>query len=92
MVQLLYRPELAPGTRADDAAEILTPTAPTGAECEPVTWQVVIDADTGRHLFCSVTPERYRPCTADVTAEPAAPIADPDVWYDGSYLYARRPG
>lgn len=92
MVQLLYRPELAPGTNVDDAAEILTPTAPAGVECEPVQWQVVVDADTGRHLFCAVSEERYRPCTGNVDTEPAGPIADPDLWFDGAYLYARRPG
>lgn len=92
MVQLLYRPELEPGTSVDDAAEILTPTAPTGTECEPVRWQVVVDADTGRHLFCAVSEERYRPCTANVDIEPAGPAANPDLWFDGTYLYARRPG
>lgn len=92
MVQLLYRPELEPGMGADAAADVLTPTAAAGVGCDPVTWQVVVDSDTGRHYFCAVTAERYRPCTSNVAEEVTGPIATPDLWFDGTYVYPRRPG
>ncbi len=92
MVRLLYRPELPAGITPSRAARVLTPTATTGVECAPVPWQVVIDAGTRRPYFCVASTERYRPCTADVSVEPPAAIARPDLWFDGTFVYARRPG
>lgn len=92
MVQLLYRPELAAGMSPARAAKVLVPTAATGVTCEPVTWQVVIDADTNQPYFCAVTPERYRPCTSDVADEVTGPIEHPDLWFDGTYVYDSLPG
>jgi hypothetical protein len=56
-----------------------------------VTWQVVVDAGTQRPYFCAITADRYRPCTAAVDVEVTGPIAHPDLWFDGTYVYATRP-
>ncbi len=92
MLALLYRPDVAPGTPAARLARMLSPTATSGAECEPVTSQIVIDATTQRPYFCTTTAARYQPCTADVNRELVAPIAHPDLWFDGTYVFTRDPG
>ena len=91
VLAILYRPEIEPGMRAAQVTARLAPTAPTGAGCEPVAWQLIVDAGTSRPYFCHVGPERYRPCTSNVAVEPTDPLPNPELYYDGQFLYDHLP-
>ena len=91
VLSILYRPEVEPGMRATQVTKRLSPTAPTGAVCEPVAWQLIVDAGTSRPYFCHVGPERYRACTSNVAVEPTNPLPNPDLFYDGRFLYDHLP-
>jgi hypothetical protein len=88
---LLYDPRLAPGLdrRAIDA--LLVPTAVDGATCGPVDLELVRAAGTGRQYFCLRSTDRVRPCTSNVSVEPALPLRRPDAWTDGASLSVSRP-
>jgi hypothetical protein len=92
VLSILYRPEIEPGMKAAEVVRRLSATAPTGAECTPVAWQLIVDAGSNRTYFCHVGPERYRPCTSNVATEPTDPLPNPDLFYDGQFLYDNRPG
>ncbi len=83
---LLYDPRLAPGIDARGVGERLMPSATTGTGCDPVDLELVRAAGTERHYLCARGPQRVRPCTADLSREPALPITNPDAWTDGSSL------
>lgn len=91
VLSILYRPEIEPGMRAPEVARHISATAPTGAECTPVAWQLIVDAGSNRTYFCHVGPERYRPCTSNVSTEPTDPLPNPDLYYDGQFLYDEPP-
>lgn len=90
MVELLYRPALAPGMTAAAVQQVLVPTAPSGPSCDPPRWRLVRD-QRGGFLFCERTGERYLPCTSDTTTEPHDPLPRVDGWFDGTFLSPRRP-
>lgn len=91
MLSLLYRPELAAGMDANEVDAALDGSAPSGVTCDPPQWQLVIDASDDRPYFCHTGTDRYRPCTGDLRVEPTFPLADPDLWFDGTYVYDEFP-
>lgn len=91
MVSLLYRPELAAGMSTAEVDQALDASAPAGVTCDPPQWQLVIDATDDRQYFCHAGAEQYRPCTSDLATEPTYPLADPDLWFDGTYVYDEFP-
>ena len=84
--RLLYDPRLAPGLGTEAVGAALTPTAIDGATCGPVDLELVKAAGSGRHFLCVRSLALQRPCTADLTKEPALPIVNPDAWTDGRSL------
>ncbi|MBM3673717.1 MAG: DUF2927 domain-containing protein [Actinobacteria bacterium] len=91
MLSLLYRPELAPGMDMNEVDNALAGSAAAGVTCDPPQWQLVIDASDNRPYFCHTGTDRYRPCTSDLRVEPTSPLADPDLWFDGTYAYDEFP-
>ena len=88
MGALLYDPRLSSGMHADAVEARLAPSATDGATCGPVDLELIRAAGTGRHYFCVRSPARVRPCTSNVTTEPALPLVNPDAWTDGTTLRA----
>ena len=91
MLALLYRPEITPGMSGRRVLRTLAPVNATGATCDPPRWQLIQAVGEGIPYFCRTGPERYRPCTRNTTVEPTDPIAHPDLWYDGTFVYDRPP-
>lgn len=91
MIALLYRPEITPGMSGRQVLRTLAPVNADGATCDPPRWELIQAVGTGIPYFCRTGPERYRPCTRNTTVEPTDPIAHPDLWYDGTFVYDRPP-
>lgn len=91
MIAVLYRPEIEPGMSGVRVQRVLAPVNPTGATCDPPQWQLIEAAGDATPYFCRTGPERYRPCTRNTAVEPTDPIARPDLWFDGTFVYDRKP-
>lgn len=92
LTSLLYDPRLAPGLDRAAVEAQLVPSATTGSSCEPVDLELVKAAGSGHHYLCARGPQPVRPCTADLSREPALPMTNPDAWTDGESLSSRPPG
>lgn len=92
LAAVLYDPRLTPGQDRTEVAARLSADAADGATCAPVDVELVRASNSGRHYFCARGPQTYRPCTADLTTEPAIPITNPDLWTDGAGLLRSPPG
>ncbi|MSO38749.1 MAG: DUF2927 domain-containing protein [Acidimicrobiia bacterium] len=91
VLSLLYRSEIRPGATLAAVDKILIPSLPTGAQCAKQLWQLVIDNTDNKSYLCEASSEQYRPCTGNLTSEPQYPLIDPDLWFDGTYVYYEFP-
>ncbi len=91
MVSLLYRSEIRPGATLAAVDKILVPSLPVGAQCTEPLWQLVIDNTDNKSYLCEASSQQYRPCTGNLTLEPQYPLIDPDLWFDGTYVYYEFP-
>ena len=91
IASILYDSRLRPGLNGAAVGAILTPAFAAGATCEPVDLELVRASGSGRHYLCARGPQAVRPCTADLSREPALPIVNPDAWTDGRTLTSRPP-